>query len=352
MTRTTLMTKSRHHHTDFSSLLDHADEYDPPQPSVHLSALSRVSRPSRPSTSTSLPRYAANRTSLLYPQYATLLQSVVEEVSDASSSTPKAPPADYYSYKRRRDTADKVRIVRPNSLSVSVDAPEIREIRRVRRPNAVIRHEHRRRPRMGTNLVTSNVSSSATVTFGRENGHGLCRYELALSADSTVSQSPSEATGSEMSSESETTASTETATHSESTNAIVIHSPIGSMNSKVNHSVAIARRCAQRVYGAKGAHSQSMQTQTRRVTIIRRRSHGQNTRGGYAENVSEEQPGNETMTSLCTAHSALESLSRCEHSMCKKEVHEAYERGFLAGYFLGVNMQKANEREKKQMAGK
>eukprot|EP01083_Nonionella_stella_P147592 465956_1 len=34
------------------------------------------------------------------------------------------------------------------------------------------------------------------------------------------------------------------------------------------------------------------------------------------------------------------------HDLCKKEVHDAYERGFLAGYFLGVNIMQQQLKEK------
>ena len=42
----------------------------------------------------------------------------------------------------------------------------------------------------------------------------------------------------------------------------------------------------------------------------------------------------------------LSSLNNENHSICKKEIHDAYERGFLAGYFLGVNIMQQNNKQK------
>merc|ERR1719204_611796 len=46
-----------------------------------------------------------------------------------------------------------------------------------------------------------------------------------------------------------------------------------------------------------------------------------------------------------TVHTMSQSQNE-EHSECKKEAHDAYERGFLAGYFLGVNVMQQHHKEK------
>lgn len=51
-------------------------------------------------------------------------------------------------------------------------------------------------------------------------------------------------------------------------------------------------------------------------------------------------------------HEKLSQPHNDDHEVCKKEIHDAYERGFLAGYFLGVNIMQQQNKEKSKYATK